>query len=96
MREYEFFVYILASRSRTRYVGVTNDLRVRVLQHRQRVPGSFTARYNITRLVYFERFQYIASAIEREKELKDWNRSRKIALIENSNPTWGDLAADLR
>jgi putative endonuclease len=94
-RHYEFFVYILSSRSRTLYIGVTGDLQVRILQHRQKRPGSFTARYNISRLVYFERFQYIQTAIAREKELKDWNRDRKIALIESTNPTWEDLAAGL-
>ena len=95
VREHFYYVYIMASRSRTLYIGVTNDLRVRVLQHRQLVPGSFTARYNITRLVYFERFQYINSAIAREKTLKDWNRARKIALIAAANPTWEDRAAGL-
>jgi putative endonuclease len=65
MRHYEFFVYILSSRSRTLYVGVTGDLRVRVLQHREKSPGSFTARYNISRLVRFERFQYVQNAIVR-------------------------------
>jgi len=94
-REYEFFVYILSSRSRTLYIGVTGDLRVRVLQHREKRPGSFTARYNIGRLVHFERFQYVLNAIAREKELKDWNRARIIELIESTNPTWQDLAADL-
>jgi len=92
---YEFFVYILANRSRTLYVGVTNDLRVRIRQHRDQGVGTFTARYNIYRLVYFERYQYIDNAIAREKELKSWNRARKIALIESVNPTWEDLARDL-
>ena len=95
VREHFYYVYIMASRSRTLYIGVTNDLRVRVLQHRQLVPGSFTARYNITRLVYFERFQYINSAIAREKTLKYWNRARKSALITAANPTWEDRAAGL-
>jgi putative endonuclease len=93
-REYNFYIYILASRSRTLYIGFTTKLRVRTLQHREKVPGSFTARYNITRLVYFERFQYVNNAIARENELKDWNRAKKIALIESTNPTWEDLAAD--
>jgi putative endonuclease len=92
-REYEFFVYILSSRSRTLYIGVTGNLRLRLLQHRQGSTGSFTAQYKIDRLVYFERFQHVQSAIAREKELKDWNRARKIALIESVNPTWEDLAA---
>jgi putative endonuclease len=93
--DYEFYVYILSSRSRTLYIGVTRHLRIRVLQHREKRPGSFTARYNIDRLVYFERFQYINNAIAREKELKDWNRTRKIELIEATNPTWQDLAAGI-
>jgi putative endonuclease len=92
-REYQFYVYILANRSRTLYIGVTKNLRVRVLQHREKTVSSFTARYRIERLVYFERFQYAWSAIAREKELKDWNRQRKIELIEDSNPTSEDLAA---
>ena len=93
-REYHFYVYILSSRSRTIYIGVTNALRARVLEHREKVPGSFTTRYNIYRLVYVERFKYINNAIAREKELKDWNRDRKVALITSKNPTWEDLAAD--
>ena len=91
-REHAYFVYILASRSRTLYVGVTRNVRTRVMQHRERAPGSFTARYNINRLVYVERFQYVGNAIAREKEVKDWNRARKIALIESVNPAWEDLA----
>jgi putative endonuclease len=94
-REYEFFVYIPSSRSRTLYIGVTGNLRLRILQHREKRQGSFTARYKIDRLVYFERFQYVQNAIAREKELKDWNRARNIQLIESMNPTWEDLAAGL-
>ena len=93
--DYEFYVYILSSRSRTLYIGVTRHLRTRVMQHREKKPGWFAARYNIDRLVYFERFQYILNAIAREKELKDWSRTRKIELIEKANPTWVDLAAGL-
>jgi putative endonuclease len=93
-REYHFYVYILSSRSRTLYIGVTNALRYRILEHRENVPGSFTARYNIDRLVYVERFKYINNAIARERELKDWNRAKKIVLITAKNPTWEDLAAD--
>jgi len=95
-REYNFYVYILSSRSRTLYIGVTNDLRARVLQHRENQTGSFTAKYKIHRLVYFEHFRYVRDAIAREKELKDWNRAKKIALIARKNATWEDLAADLQ
>ena len=92
MRAYSFHVYILASRSRTLYVGVTNNLWHRVLQHREGVGSVFTSRYRITRLVHHEHFQNIQQAIAREKELKDWRRERKIALIESANPSWTDLA----
>ena len=94
-REYEFFVYILSSRSRQLYVGMTNDLRRRVGQHKTGACDGFTKWYAITRLVYFERFQYVNNAIAREKELKDWRRELKVRLIEAENPTWEDLAADL-
>ena len=93
-REYNFYVYILSSKSRTLYIGITNNLRARIKEHREKVPGSFTTRYNIHRLVYFKRFQYVDNAIAREKELKDWNPARKIVLIESMNPAWEDLAAD--
>jgi putative endonuclease len=91
--EYHFYVYILASRSRSLYVGFTNDIRFRIKQHREKRLGSHTAKYNIGRLVYYEHFTYVLNAIAREKELKDWNRPRKIALIEQDNRTWEDLAA---
>ena len=93
-REYHFYVYILASRSRTLYIGVTNNLTARVLQHRESRPGTYTSQYKITRLVYHEHFKYVLNAIARESELKDWNRDKKIALIEEFNPTWEDLAAN--
>lgn len=93
-REYHFYVYIMASRSRDLYIGLTNNIYTRVAQHRESRPGTYTARYNIHRLVYYEHFTYINNAIAREKELKDWNRAKKIALIEQNNPTWEDLAAD--
>jgi putative endonuclease len=73
---------------------MTNNLRRRVAEHREHRPGAYAAQYNIDRLLYFERFQYVRSAIAREKELKDWNRARKIELIEKVNPTWEDLAAE--
>ena len=90
-REYHFWVYILASRSRNLYVGMTNNVLGRATQHRENVPGTHTARHHIHRLVYFEYFQYVRSAIAREKELKHWTREQKIELIEKVNPTWEDL-----
>ena len=90
-REYHFWVYILSSRSRNLYIGVTNDLIQRITQHRERTPGSHTGHYSIHRLVYFEYFRYVNNAIAREKELKHWTRAQKIELVERVNPTWEDL-----
>ena len=88
----QFYVYVLTSRSGTLYVGVTNDLERRVFQHKQkRVPG-FTARYNVTRLVFYEAFPDAMSAIAAEKKIKGWKRDKKVALVESMNPTWKDLA----
>jgi len=95
MREHEYYVYILANTFHRLYTGVTNSLMVRVKQHKEaKDPRSFTARYRIHRLVYFQRFQYIQDAIRRETELKGWLRIRKLALIVKHNPTWHDLSED--
>jgi putative endonuclease len=88
-------IYIMSSRSRALYVGVTNDLARRVNEHKQGLAGGFTSKYCITRLVYFEEFSDIRNAIAREKEIKGWKRSRKIRLIESRNPTWEDLSETL-
>ncbi|WP_263350760.1 GIY-YIG nuclease family protein [Acidicapsa acidisoli] len=90
-REYHFWVYILCSRSRNLYIGVTNNLKRRTAIHREGVLGTHTGRYAIHRLVYFEYFRYVRSAIAREKQLKHWTREQKIELIERRNPTWEDL-----
>jgi putative endonuclease len=90
-REYHFWVYILSSRSHNLYVGMTNNLERRAATHRERTPGTHTGRYVIHRLVYFEYFRYVRSAIAREKQLKHWTREQKIKLIEQVNPTWEDL-----
>jgi putative endonuclease len=94
MDERFYFAYILASRSRTLYVGVTSDLHRRVFQHKQKTHPGFTARYNCNRLVWFESFSEVSAAIQREKEIKGWTRARKIALIEAGNPTWEDLSEE--
>ena len=94
MHEGSYFTYMMASRSHTIYVGITGDLRKRVFQHKWKEHGGFTARYNCDRLVWFERHQYAQRAIAREKEIKGWRRSRKIALIESLNPGWVDLGRD--
>lgn len=91
---YDFYVYILASKSGVLYVGFTNNLEFRVWQHKTKQQKGFTAKYNVDRLVWFEHHTYVNNAIAREKEIKGWRRSRKIALIEAENPEWRDLAAD--
>ena len=87
-----YYVYILSNKYRNvLYTGVTNDLIRRVYEHRNHlIKDSFTARYNVTRLVYFETTEDVRSAIEREKQIKSWPRARKDALVETQNPTWED------
>ena len=89
-----YYVYIMASLSRRLYIGVTNDLRRRVCEHKRlQVPG-FTRTYRVTRLVYFEASSDIRAAIAREKRLKQWPRRRKVGSIEANNAGWLDLSAD--
>lgn len=87
-----YCVYILASRSRNLYTGVTENLERRMVEHRQGLIPGFTTRYRIFRLVHFEFFSDIRAAIAREKEIKGWRREKKVWLIKQSNPTWEDLA----
>jgi putative endonuclease len=89
-----YYVYILASKSRALYVGVTGSLMARVLQHKAGEVQGFTHCYRVHRLVYYEMFQYVNRAIARESEIKKWRREKKVKLIEADNPTWEDLAAD--
>ena len=88
-----YYVYILTNNHRSvLYTGVTNDLIRRVYEHKNHLDkGSFTARYNVERLVYFEVTSDVNSAIEREKQIKGWNRKRKETLIASKNPNWNDL-----
>ena len=92
--EKTYHVYILSSRSRALYVGVTDDVIGRVAQHRHGLGSEFTAKYRMHRLVYQEPFRDVRAAIAREKQIKGWARQKKINLIEMSSPTWLDLAAD--
>jgi len=93
-REKRYYVYIMSSKSRALYVGVTGFLMSRVLQHKAAETESFTKRYNIKRLVYYESFQYVDNALARETEIKKWRRQKKVALIQAANPTWEDLGAE--
>ena len=88
-----YFVYILASRSRTLYTGVTKDLERRLYQHRAGEGSAFTSKYRNVRLVYFEWTANVWSAIAREKQIKGWRRDKKLALINAANPTWKDLSS---
>ena len=89
-----YYVYILTNRSKTLYTGVTSNLEQRVWQHKHHVFPGFAANYKIDRLVYFERYSSIQSAIAREKQIKGYTRLKKIALIVAQNPTWKDLSAE--
>jgi putative endonuclease len=89
-----YYVYILSSRSRTLYVGVTGNLEKRTSQHKGREGSQFAAQYNVDRRVYVEEFSSPTDAILREKQLKGWVRKKKVALIEAVNPGWEDLAAE--
>jgi putative endonuclease len=81
-------------KSRAIYVGMTGFLMSRILQHKARKGGIFTSKYHVDRLVYYEVFEHVETAIRRETEIKKWRRKKKVALIEKNNPTWEDLAGD--
>ena len=87
-----YYVYIMTNKYKNvLYTGITNDLLRRVYEHRNHlIKDSFTTKYNITKLVYFEMTEDVRSAIEREKQIKSWNRKRKDMLVERQNPTWED------
>jgi len=93
-REWHFWVYVVASKSRRIYTGMTNDIRRRVAEHKTGEIEGFTQRYKINRLVYFERFHYVGNAIDREKQIKGLDRAKRVALIESANPTWDDLSGE--
>ena len=88
------FMYILTNdNNRVMYIGVTNDLRRRMYEHKSGVVDGFTKKYNVHKLVYFENGPDIKAAIEREKQLKGWTRAKKNALVESFNPKWEDLSS---
>jgi len=87
-----FCVYILTNRSQSLYVGVTNNLRRRVWEHKSGRGSEFCKRYRIDRLVYYESFDDVRNAIDREKRIKGWLRIKKIQSIVSVNPTWSDLS----
>ncbi len=86
-----YYVYILTSKENTAlYIGVTNDLRRRLIEHKNEIADGFTKRYHLHKLVYYEKYSEINDAISREKQLKGWSRRKKNALIEKRNPDWDD------
>ena len=89
-----YFVYIMASRSGVLYVGVTNDIARRVVEHKEGIVPGFTSKYKVKRLVYFEDGTDVNAAIAREKQIKNWRREKKVRLIERVNPNWDDLSED--
>ncbi len=87
-----FYVYILTNKTKTvLYIGVTNDLKRRIYEHKEKLVKGFTEKYNVNNLVFFEMIEEAVTAIEREKQIKGWIRSKKISLIESVNPYWKDL-----
>ena len=91
----QYFVYILTNKSnKVLYIGITNNLERRMYEHKNKMINGFTKRYNLTRLVYFEETSDVQSAIEREKQLKDWHRDWKMNLISRFNPDWKDLSEE--
>lgn len=96
MKRHCYFVYIVASKSRVLYIGMTNGLERRVWEHKNDLIDGFSKQYRCHRLVYYESFDDVKNAIDREKQLKRWNRTKKVWLIEQMNPTWEDLAGDQR
>ncbi len=94
MRVRQYCMYIMASRTRVLYTGISGNLEQRVLQHKHKVKPGFTSRYNVKRLVYYEAYRDVREAIRREKQVKAWRRSKKVALIESMNPEWRDLSKE--
>ncbi len=95
MALYNYYVYILSHPdNNVLYVGVTNDLMRRVFEHKNKLVPGFTSKYNVTKLVYFERFDFVDLAINREKQIKGYSKIKKTALINKSNPDWVDLYND--
>jgi putative endonuclease len=90
----QYYVYIMTNRSGTLYTGMTNGLQRRVYQHKHKLTGGFTAKYNIDRLIYYEVHSQVLDAIAREKQIKSWRRSKKLELIASMNSEWRDLSEE--
>ncbi len=95
MKIHSYYVYIMASSSGTLYIGVTSSVGDRAWMHKAGMGSEFTRKYRIDRLVHYEHYHYVKMAIAREKQLKGWRRSKKVALIEKGNPSWLDLSKNM-
>ena len=91
MQSMKYFVYILTNKSSTLYVGVTNDLIKRMYEHKHSLLEGFTSKYKINKLIYFEQYDEVLLAIQREKEIKGWLRSKKMALVKSKNPLFSEI-----
>ncbi|MBU0540746.1 GIY-YIG nuclease family protein [Patescibacteria group bacterium] len=94
MPQHEYFVYIMASSTGTLYVGVTSNLEKRVVEHQQGLIEGFTKKYGCNKLIYFEQTSDVRSALEREKQIKNWRREKKQNLLKTLNPQWKDLSLE--
>jgi putative endonuclease len=92
VKDHEYFVYIVCSRTGTLYIGMTNSIYRRALEHKRGDVEGFASKYRCDRLLYYESFDDVHKAIGREKQLKGWIRAKKMALIDSKNPRWEDLA----
>ncbi len=91
-----YFVYMLTNwNNKVLYTGITNDLERRIYEHQNKIVKGFTAKYNVTKLVYFEYTPDVISAIAREKQVKGWTRQKKNELVESINPEWKDLSGEI-
>ena len=94
-KEYNFYVYIMASDSGTLYIGITNNLIRRIMEHKEQEIKGFSKKYSCHKLIYYEHYSYVFDAINREKEIKKWSRQKKVNLIKGANPSWRDLFDNL-
>jgi len=90
----QYYVYILTNKSGTVYVGITSNIKKRIYEHKNKLVEGFTKKYNIDKLIYFETFSDVCSAIAREKTIKGWLRKKKLQLIKTTNPDWVNLSHD--
>ena len=95
MRDYSFYVYILTNwNNKVMYIGITNNLRRRMYEHKNKLVDGFTKKYNVNKLVYYEQTTDVRAAIAREKEIKKWRREKKDKLVMSMNSEWKDLSLE--